>query len=235
MIKVARWTLWCIGLKKADTAFRSNMHLLCTRAVGLRKKFSEYVRRVVSVFLHGADGWAWSSAVHHTIRGFEGRCLSKILGGGPGKTATDDELKEWWQKHTRIARGLFQHLGFVLIEERCLAQIFQHSLKVLPRTNSDGDTISSAALTWKCQYWCDSNPDKTRHWPGRPRARWSDVFVRFTGTKWPQLVCQNLEAWKLNKQSFHLFCLEVPETQTHWLQDDWWEAFWKVSSWHLRI
>ena len=99
-------------------------------------------------------------------------------------------------------------MGCVLIEERCLSRIFAHSYKIKPASQTDVDTICSAALTWRCNQWCDSNYNVTRHHPGRPRARWSDVFVKFGGSDWYVAVCDDLVKWKTQKRSFIQFVLK---------------------------
>lgn len=187
-------------LEMAEIAFKANHHIICCKGAGLRARFAEYVKRVVPVLLHGSGGWAWSEALRLKIRGFEGRCVTRIVGSHTNKEG--DEFMEWWKQRTAVARGLFEKLGFVIIEERVLAKIFKHSYKIKAASKHDVDTLCGAALTWKSNHWCNSHPNASRHIAGRPKARWADVFVKFAGEKWFSQPCSDLESWKSRLNDF---------------------------------
>ena len=64
---------------QAEKAFNSNLAILCCHEKSLNRRFAEYVKRVVLVFLHGCGGWSWCKNTFAKAEHLEHRLLAHIF------------------------------------------------------------------------------------------------------------------------------------------------------------
>ena len=69
-----------IRIGKAATAFRKLVNIWKPRKISRKTKIKLYKSNVRSVLLYAAETWRTNKEIESRLRGFEGRCLRRILG-----------------------------------------------------------------------------------------------------------------------------------------------------------
>ena len=69
-----------IRIGKASTAFRNLGNIWKSGKISRKRKIRLYKSNVRSLLLYAAETWKTNKGIESRLRGFEGRCLRKILG-----------------------------------------------------------------------------------------------------------------------------------------------------------
>ena len=164
-----------IRIGKAATAFRKLGNIWKSRKISRKTKIKLYNSNVRSVLLYAAETWKTNKEIESRLRGFEGRCLRRILGVRWQDRVSNREVADRTgigDINTEIRQRRWKYLGHVL------------------RMKEDSTVRTSVKWT---------PPGKRR--PGRPRGTWRRTVqseMRETGYTWNTIgrVAQDRSRWR---------------------------------------
>lgn len=198
-------------IEKAEKAIRANHEILFNKAVSLKTRFRELVKRIFPVVSHGCGSWAWSDELCQRIKTWETEILSRMLVLVKPKGCKNSW--KWWARRMVRGRQLFVEMGFQSVLVRVLKSIYRFSLKMMNPGSRSIDSMAHKCLTWRSAQWWEHRKGRKmgqylRHVRGRPYVRWEDAFVRWLKTtRWPKLMFENVPRWKAAEDEFVNFCL----------------------------
>ena len=87
-------------LAKAQGTFWSMAYIFKNRCIPREVRFKKYIQLVVSVALHGAGSWVWTTKIANQLQTFENKCLRIICNFT--RETFNDELDNWvvWIRRT---------------------------------------------------------------------------------------------------------------------------------------
>ena len=164
-----------IRIGKAAAAFRKLGNIWKSRKISRKTKIKLYKSNVRSVLLYAAETWRTNKEIESRLRGFEGRCLRRILGVRWQDRVSNREVAERTgigDINMDIKRRRWRYLGHVLRREE--------------------DSIVRRSVKW-------APPGKRR--PGRPRGTWRrtvETEMKETGYTWNTIgrTAQDRSQWR---------------------------------------
>ena len=162
-------------LAMAAQAFNKLGKIWKSSSLQLRTKLKLYKSNVRSVLLYAAETWKTNTKIEGRLRGFEGRCLRRILRIG-------------WEDHISNIE-VHQRTGISFIIDEIMKRRWRWLGHIL---RMDKMRLPSSALKW-------TPPGKRRR--GRPMGTWRrtmDEEAKATNKTWHEIrwLAQDREAWR---------------------------------------
>ena len=164
-----------IRIGKAAGAFKKLRNIWKSRKISRRTKIRLYVSNVRSVLLYGAETWRTTRQIESKVRGFEGRCLRRIVNIRWPELISNRELAERTGVGNIVAeikRRKWRYIGHVL--------------------RMGNNRYAKRVLKW-------TPPGKRK--PGRPKGTWRrsvEAEMKEEGITWLSMerTAQNRTRWR---------------------------------------
>ena len=165
----------CRRIALASAAFQKMRTIWNSRQISVATKIKLYKSNVRSVLLYAAETWRTNKKIESKLRGFEGRCLRRIL-------------RLWWELRV-TNKEVARRTGISCIVQEVKRRRWRWLGHVLRMNRSRHPFI---ALTW--------NPQGQRH-RGRPQGTWRrtiDDERKEAGKTWNELrwLAQDRTQWR---------------------------------------